>query len=385
MSRRLGLSVGAVSRRPALPVGSAVTALGAALSIAGTVHATLNCRQLRRPPAEPPIVAERVSVLLPVRNEAARVAACLTSLLAQRSVPLLEVLLLDDGSTDGTAGIAAAAAGGDPRVRILPGTPPPAGWLGKPHACAQLARRASGSVLVFVDADVVLEPAAVAASVALLRTAGLSLVSPYPRQLAISPAERLVQPLLQWSWLTTLPLALAERSRRPSLSAANGQLLCVDADCYRRAGGHGAVRGQVLDDLALAREIKSAGGTGGFADGTSLATCRMYTSWNSLRDGYSKSLWAAWGSPAGAAAACALLFLAYVIPPVAALRGSRIGAAGYAAAVIGRVVTGRRTGARVVPDALAHPLSVLALCWLTARSVLLNRAGRLTWKGRLLP
>ena len=207
-------------------------------------------------------------------------------------------------------------------------------------------------------------------------------MSPYPRQLAETVGERLVQPLLQWSWLTTLPLRLAERSPRPSLTAANGQLLVVDAAAYSRAGGHEAVRHEVLEDIALLRTLKSRGGHGTVTDGTALATCRMYDGWASLRDGYSKSLWAAFGSPAGAVAGLGLLATAYVVPPVAALRGCRVGLTGYAAAVLGRVVVARRMGGRVWPDTLAHPASVLALGALTGRSLLLHRRGALRWKGR---
>jgi hypothetical protein len=327
-------------------------------------------------------VAERVSVLLPVRDEAHQVAACLRAVLASTGVPDLEVLVLDDGSVDGTAEAVRAAAGDDPRVRLLAGAPPPPSWLGKPHACARLAAAATGTVLVFVDADVRLRPHALAATVALLRSSGLDLVCPYPRQEAVGPGERLVQPLLQWSWLTTLPLGLAEVSPRPSLSAANGQLLAVDARAYRRAGGHAAVRSEVLDDVALVRAVKAVGGAGGVADGTTLADCRMYRSWAELADGYGKSLWAAFGSPAGAAGVAALLAWAYVLPPLAALAGSPVGLLGYAAGVTGRVLTGRRTGARVVPDAAAHPLSVLAFGYLVGRSWRGRRRGTLAWKGR---
>src|SRR5205807_5961315 len=132
----------------------------------------------------------------------------------------------------------------------------PSGWLGKPHACWHLARAATGTVLVFVDADVVLAPDAVAGAVSLLRNEGLAFVSPYPRQLAGSWLERLVQPLLQWSWLAFLPLRLAERGHRPSLANANGQLLVVDTAAYRRAGGHASVRAEVVDDVALARSLR---------------------------------------------------------------------------------------------------------------------------------
>ena len=152
---------------------------------------------------------------------------------------------------------------------------------------------------MFVDADVVLAPHAVAAAVAVLRGAGLDLLSPWPRQLADGAAARLVQPLLQWSWMVSLPLRRAERSPHPSLCAANGQFLVADAAALARAGGFGGVGAEVLDDLALARAVKRAGGRVGVADGTEIAACRMYDGWADLRAGYRKSLWAAFGPAPG--------------------------------------------------------------------------------------
>jgi hypothetical protein len=361
-----------------------LTRLGTGLAVAGAVHAAWNARRLRVPPADPPPVAEPVALLLPLRDEAHRVEPCLRALLAQTGVRDLRLVVLDDGSTDGTAEVVRRVCAGDPRVRLVEGRPLPAGWWGKPWACAQLAAAAGDepTVLVFVDADVLLAPHAVAASVALLRWAALDLVSPYPRQVALTAAERLVQPLLQWSWLTTLPLRLAERSPRPSLAAANGQLLVVDAAGYRRAGGHRAVRAEMLEDLALLRAVKAAGGRGGVVDGTAVATCRMYAGWPDLRDGYAKSLWSALGSPAGAVAVVGGLAVAYLLPPLAALRGSRVGLLGYAAGVAGRAVAARRTGSRVWPDSLAHPASVAVFGWLVATSVRGHRAGTLTARGR---
>jgi hypothetical protein len=360
------------------------TLAGSALAVAGTVHAAWNLTRLRRPPDDPPPVCESVAVLLPVRDEAARVELCLRALLEQTGVRDLQVRVLDDGSADDTVDVVRRVAGGDPRVQLLRGTPLPDGWWGKPHACQQLADSTDAAVLVFVDADVVLAPRAVAATVAMLRWAGLDLVSPYPRQVATTAAERLVQPLLQWSILTFLPLRVAERSPRPSLSAANGQLLAVDAAAYRRAGGHAAVRNEMLEDIALLRAVKRSGGHGGTVDGTRLATCRMYDDWPAVREGYAKSLWSAFGSPAGAVATCGLLGLAYVLPPLAALHGFRPGLVGYLAGVAGRVAVGRRVGSRVVPDAFAHPLSIAVFSWLTGQSVARRRRGSLTVRGRRL-
>ena len=343
----------------------------AALAWLLTGHAALNARLLRVPRTDPDRSGTTtVSVLLPVRDEAAHVRSCLAGLLAQTHP--VEVLVLDDGSTDGTADLVRSLG-----IEPLVGAAPPAGWLGKPHACQQLADAATGDVLVFVDADVTLGPDAVAATVALMAGTGLDLLSPYPRQLATGPT-RLVQPLLQWSWLTFLPLRVAERSARPSLSAANGQLLAVRRAAYDAAGGHAAVRGEVVEDVALLRAVKRTGGTGGVVDGTHLATCRMYDDWAALSAGYRKSLHT---TPPGAAV---LLAVVYLAPAVAALRGSRAGAVAVAAGVAGRAVTARRTGSPVWPDAAAHPVSVALLLWLTARSHLDRRRHALVWKGRAL-
>jgi hypothetical protein len=108
----------------------------------------------------------------------------------------------------------------------------------------------------------------------------------------------------------------------------------------------------------------------------------MYDSWAAVRSGYTKSLWSAFGPPPAAAAVVGLLSFAYVLPAVTALGGSRVGAIGYAGGVAGRVLAGRRVGARVWPDALAHPLSVLAFGWLTVASHVGRRRGTLVWKGR---
>ena len=334
-----------------------------------TAHTALNARLLRTPVPRP--LEVRTSVLLPVRNEARRLERGLRSLLAQDDADLMQIVVLDDCSTDGTLEHVRRIVGDDRRCVVVEGAALPAGWLGKPHACQQLADAAdpAADVLVFLDADVVLRPRAIAATVAALHDTGLDLVSPYPRQEAPG-ATRLVQPLLQWSWLTFLPLRIAERSARPSLSAANGQLLAVRREAYDRAGGHAAVRDQVVEDVALLRAIKRSGGTGSVVDGTHLATTCMYDDWPALREGYAKSLHS---TPA---AIPALLTALYLLPLLGRHRRSA-----YAAAVLGRAIAAQRTGGRVV-DSVLHPVSVVAYVALDARSRRLRRKNALLWKGR---
>lgn len=373
---------------------------GSAIAVAVSAHTVLNAMLLRRPVTGDgdgvsgglfgPAAEERVSVCIPMRNEAANIGACLRAVLTSTGVANLEVLVLDDGSTDASVAgaeeaIAEKTPGIEAQVISGGGADVPDGWLGKPWACERLRREASGSVLVFLDADVRVAPNAVAVSTHMIRRLGWDLLSPYPRQIAASGIERLVQPLLQWLWLSFLPLRLAERTRPVSMAAANGQFMVIDAAALASVGGFAAVRGDVLDDVGLMRSFKRSGRRGGVVDGTTLAACRMYTDGSSLTDGYTKNLWAATGSVPGAVGLGGLLGLAYLVPPLGLLgRGTRrAGAAGYLAGVVGRVISAQTTGGRVA-DSFAHPLSIAMLLRLIARSWSAKRRGEISWKGRNL-
>ena len=371
---------------------SATVAGASVASVLLALHAAVNARLLRAPAAAAATAdaAPPVSVLIPARDEQTAIRPCVAAVLASNGCEL-EVIVGDDGSTDDTATIVKDIAAADDRVRLLAVTAPPLGWLGKPNACQQLADAAAHDLLVFLDADVRVTPDGVARTVALLDDAPLDLVSPYPRQVAVTWAERLVQPLLQWSWLTFLPLRAAERWRAPTLVAANGQLLACRRAAYRAAGGHAAVAGEVIEDVALARVFKRAGFAATVADGTAIAQCRMYDSWPQVRDGYTKSLWAATRTRSGGALLAAVLGWLYLVPPAAVVtrllrrrRDVLVPAFGYAGGVAGRMVAARRTGGHSA-DAAAHPVSVAVLLGLLARSHVARQRGRLHWKGRLLP
>lgn len=369
--------------------GRALVRAGAAGSCAIAVHTALNLRHLRSPDPSSPPVDEDVTVLIPARDEAGHIEATLHSVLTQTGVPRLSIVVLDDGSTDATASIVERMAERDSRLRLVRGADqsPPPGWLGKPWACTRLADEARGAVLVFVDADVMLYPHAIRAAVRTLRENNLALVAPYPLQLAGSPLERLVQPLVTWSWVATMPVRWAESSTRPSLSAANGQFLVVDAAAYRAIDGHGAVRSDVIEDVALMRAFKSSGQHTATVDGSRLAHCRMYEGAAAVIDGYSKSLWSAFGGPAGSIAVNAALVGTYVLPAIAAVASRdpatrRWGRIGYAGAVASRCLVARRTREPVLPDSLLHPASIAAFAFLNAVSWRRQVRGLNTWKGR---
>ncbi|WP_378739336.1 glycosyltransferase [Nocardia brasiliensis] len=381
--------------RRQVPFVEWVTLVGAGIAVGGAGVGLYNRMTVRQLTDAAGNVTEPVTVCVPARDEAERLPGLIADLRVQQGVARMSVLILDDASGDGTFAAAIEAAGGDPRITVLRNdTEPAPGWTGKAAAGARLAEAVATPVLVFVDADVRLAPGAVAAAVTELRRRRVALLSPWPMQLAESVAEALVQPLLCWSWATTLPISVANRSPRPSTSVACGQFLVFDTAAYRAVGGHAAVAASVTEDLDIARTLRRAGQPTALVCAGRLASTRMYSGARELDDGYTRWLWSAYGGTiAGGAAVGLLAAVAYWVPPLAALRARgtvrRVGLVGYAAAVTGRLLSrSLETGGTVAPTdvvaALAHPLSIAAYLRLWARSHRARRRGALRWKGRVL-
>jgi glycosyltransferase involved in cell wall biosynthesis len=228
-------------------------------------------------------------VLVPARNEERGVGACLASLSAQ-TFPHLEIVAVDDGSTDRTPAILAEAARRDPRIRVLRVEGPPPGWTGKSFALDSGAAVARGRWLCFTDADTLHAPESVARAVGFAEAHGLALLSLTSRQLTVSFWERVIQPVVfglldQW-----FPLARVNAPTSP-IAAANGIFILAARDAYEAAGGHRAVAGEVLEDVALARRVKAGGGRIAFVDGGDLVAVRMYTGLAAIRRGWTKNLY----------------------------------------------------------------------------------------------
>jgi len=346
-----------------------------AIPLLFTVGNSLTMRVVRSKLSEE--ITSSVSIMVPVRNEERNVDEVVTSLLASTHLSHSEVIVLDDHSTDVTAELLKKYS----EVHAHSGIDLPEGWLGKNFACHQLVTHSTGEYLVFVDADVRLAPEAISASIAYMNSLRWDFISPYPRQIAETFLERLIQPLLQWSWLSSVPLRFAERGKFPSMIIANGQFMIIKREAYIAAGGHKAIRGEVLDDLELARLLAKNGFKGGVADGSEVAACRMYQSASELTAGYTKSLWRAFGSAIGSVVTAIYLFLTGVLPFILALSGLRAAWIGYFLVVISRYVSALRT--RSTPStALLHPLSIIALIGLITLSWWKKLTHQLVWRGR---
>lgn len=248
-----------------------------------------------RPPRElgrqRPVDAPLVSVIVPARNEALNIATCLGSLTAS-AYPAFEVVVVDDGSEDGTGDIARSMARGSARrLTVVEGSSLPDGWLGKPWACAQGAGVAEGALLLFTDADTIHEPDLLERAVAVLEEDGTDVVTVAGRQLMETFWERLVQPQIFLTMvLRFFDLEGALRRGRWRDAIANGQFLMFRRASYEAIGGHEAVRGEVVEDLALAQLVvrRGLGLSVRMAEGA-LAT-RMYRSLPHMLEGWSKNL-----------------------------------------------------------------------------------------------
>ncbi len=326
-------------------------------------------------------IAARVSIAVPARDEEGGVEACVRA--AVDVVGAVEVVVVDDGSSDGTAGILQRLSGELPRLRVVRNDAPlPAGWVGKPRACARLVDEAKGDAVLFVDADVQLAPDALRRLWALKERYGADLVTAVPRQETGTFFERLVVPLLHQTYMSWLPLPLIWRSGDPRFLAANGQIMLVEKSALARVGGFAAIRGEIVDDMALCRAAKRAGLRVLFVDGDSLGRCRMYRSTTEVVRGFSKNIHAGVGSVAGVVVAVALYLMAFVVPVVAAVVAPGVATVVAAvAAVAARAVVWVRFRQPLVA-LLLFPVSVIVLAVIALNSLRWTWRGRIEWKGR---
>ncbi len=295
---------------PMMLVALAVASMLCALSPA--VLFLVNLRRYRAPAAATGALPT-ISVLIPARNEARSIEAAVRSILASRGVAI-EIVVMDDGSTDGTAAMVAALAGGDARVRVEHAPTLPAGWNGKQHACWALAHAACHELLCFIDADVRLEPEAMARMSAFLERRGADLVSGFPRQLTKTWMEWLLLPLIHFVLLGFLPMSKMREGTDPSFAAGCGQFLMVRREAYRASGGHAAIKATMHDGLMLPKLFRQHGYRTDLADLTGLARCRMYTNAREVWQGLAKNATEGIAAPVRILPISLLLVLGQVLP-----------------------------------------------------------------------
>lgn len=332
-----------------------------------------------RKPENSDQVTESVTVIVPMRNEAENVTECISALASQSGVAKLKFILVNDSSNDNTLALAEQAVAGDSRFTIIDSPELRTGWLGKVSALQSGYEAADSDFIITIDADVRLKPNAVTRAVNQVKDLNLDFVSPYPQQIAITFAEKLIQPLLHWSWMSTVVLRLAEKYPVRSTAIANGQFFVVRKEALDIIGGFASVSNKILDDIEIARSLISSGFKGIVTEGSALAKTRMYSSFDELRSGYGKSLWKAFGGRIGSLFAIFFIFTVGIYPFVLFLNGYLIGFILFLLSVLTRELSALRSRSNPI-YAFLHPLSSALLIYLIIYSW--SQRGKVHWKGR---
>ena len=347
-------------------------------------------------PSSPPQDAPRVAIIVPARDEAGNIGACVSSLMAQDH-PSLAIVVVDDESTDDTAAIVRRLAHKDRRVVLIPGGRLPPGWSGKVNACCAGARAVADAVdwLCFLDADMRAHPKLIASAVAAAQAGALDLLTLAPRQELQSFAERLILPC--GLYLLSFSQNLTKLQAPDSDDAvATGQFMPIRRAAYEDVGGHAAVSRSIVEDIELARLMKRRGHRVLMQDGTALLTTRMYTGWRTLWPGIAKNLVSMLGGPAATlATVVAALALAWaaVLLPVVTVYGCASGGHSAciaaipallgAAAAFGLHLAGASYFGIPWTYGLLFPLGYTTGAVIALDSLRWRISGRVRWKGRV--
>lgn len=366
-------------------------ALCAVISFITLIMTVRNLRALRPPPDPNTSDEAHISVCIPCRDEEDNIEAVVRSVLASHH-GRLEILVYDDESTDGTDAILRTLTAETQRVRIVPSVKLPAGWVGKQHACQRLAEASRGEWLLFIDADVRLEPGAIGRALAFARQSKASLVSTFPRQITATPGEAFIVPMIFYLLIGYLPFRSMRRSLAPSASAACGQFILAEREAYFASGGHAAIRDSMHDGVKLPRLFRKAGYSTDLFDGTTLCRVRMYTGFAQTWRGFTKNAYEGLGS-VGLLVFLTTLHLAvhigpWLIFPLLFLSGDAGLTLVIAAVVIllqiaQRLLLSHRFGHSVALAPL-HSVSITLLTIIQWHSYFLHRNSDRSWKGRTM-
>ena len=337
---------------------------------------------------------QKISVLIPVRNEERNIEECIEQLL-NSCHSIHEIIICDDRSQDNTPTILKQYRT-HPLIKIKQSPPLPQGWIGKPHACHCLASYASGDILLFIDADVRIKPDGIHRIVDLMRRRSWDgqrsdIVTAVPQQQMVGRMEKLLLPLLLLSYTSWLPMIFVRLFQTTKMTAANGQVLAITRTCYDQLGGFAAIRKHIVDDMALCRRAKEHGAHVLFADGQDIAQCRMYHSRKEIWEGFSKNIYRGIGGKISNLLLLILLYTSSFVFPYLALclsLASLLPSSWFFPALFAvfcnlmlRILLAKRYN-HTWWSILLHPFAVLYCLSIAINSYWWNLRGNILWRGR---
>jgi glycosyltransferase involved in cell wall biosynthesis len=330
-----------------------------------------------------PAVRPLVSVIIPARDEERMIERTLRAMLAQ-TYAALEIVVVDDRSVDATGTIVDRLAAEDARLVAVHNEEPPPGWLGKPWALHQGSLRARGELLLFVDADVLYEPGAIAAAVAHFQERRVALVSLMPSLGMRGFWEHIAMPNLAFFLFTIFPLWLSNRTRLPILGVGGGPGNLVGRTGYEAAGGHVALKDAVVDDVGLARLMRRTVGRTEVVRAEDLVSVRMYEGLGQVIEGFTKNGFAVTGrSYLIIFIATILGAVAHLLPYALAVTGNVLAIITVAVITLTRLILFRALRYRMDNALFGHPLMIALWGYILLRSTWYTGIRRrLLWRGR---
>lgn len=327
-----------------------------------------------------------ISAIVPARNEEDVIATCIAALALQPEIT--EILVVNDHSTDRTGEIVRSLMPAIPNLRLLDAPTVPDGWVGKNNAVWHGASRAKHSWLLFTDADAQLEPGATAQALQIFQDSGPALISFSPQQILSTWYEKSLIPFVYCRLARRFSFEKVNDPRSPD-AAANGQFLLVHRDAYTASGGHAAVAGEVLEDVALAKRIKSLGYRLWFGPGKGVVRARMYRSFSAMWEGWKKNLFQLMG---GSDKSVFREFADAIpwIPLVLLILGFRIPVAAFIGILFlafrqfgyGMELTRNQFKGSLIFYYAAALVLYVAVLWASYRA---HAKGKISWKGREYP
>lgn len=328
--------------------------------------------------------SESISILVPLRNESARVEMLVASLM-RLQYPRVEFLLYDDASTDDTLQKLQQLTARDARFTIVAGEGPPKGWHGKSYACWQLSKRATGQLLLFIDADVTLHKQALQKLSATCQRLHADAVSGFAHFYNESVLEKLLTPLLHFFIYFHLPIVIANRQKMIAATAASGAFIAIKRHVYEAIGGHEAVKDEVVEDVALFRTVKRHGYRAIICHVADDASCAMYGDSKATWRGFQKNCFKAFNeSYVFATGVCLFYILYFVLPVIGLFTGSSILAIPYMCITMQRLVSDYYAKQLGIMSFFMPVSACIYVCLLVYTMIAKKRHQTTYWKGRAL-
>ena len=321
-----------------------------------------------------------VSLLIPARNEEENIVVLLESIRQQDYVNY-EVIIYDDDSSDKTYAVCSSLAAGDSHIKVISGGELPPEWLGKNHACHQLAKHARGSYFLFIDADERVSPGLINSAVHRAKAYNLSLLSLFANQDMKTPGERSTVPLLHYLLFNLLPIRLVFLTKTPAIATACGQFMFFHGDTYRENHWHSLVKDKIVEDAEIMRHVKLKGYLGEVLLANGMINCRMYKHYNQAIEGFSKNALAVFNDSVAGLLVYILLMIGGPMIVLMTLNPNLIFfMAGLIA--LSRVMISLASGQSVFYNLILHPVQMFNLTLIAFLSIQKSLTRTNTWKGR---